>query len=37
VIEEMSSTTLLKPGQSATIDRIGNIVIDISTAARDNP
>jgi N-methylhydantoinase A len=37
VIEEMSSTTLLKPVQSATIDRIGNIVIDISTATRDKP
>ncbi|MGZ5142469.1 MAG: hydantoinase/oxoprolinase family protein [Burkholderiales bacterium] len=37
VIEEMSSTTLLKPVQSATIDRIGNIVIDISTAVRDHP
>ena len=29
LIEEMSSTTLLAPGQGATIDRIGNIVIRI--------
>jgi N-methylhydantoinase A len=36
VIEEMSSTTLLKPAQSATIDRIGNIVIDIRQSVRDH-
>ena len=30
LIEEMSSTTLLSPGQGATIDRIGNIVIEIA-------
>jgi N-methylhydantoinase A len=29
VIEEMSSTTLLNPGQSARVDRIGNLVIAI--------
>ncbi|MGZ9013943.1 MAG: hydantoinase/oxoprolinase family protein, partial [Burkholderiales bacterium] len=29
VIEEMSSTTLLTPGQTARVDRIGNLVIDI--------
>ncbi len=28
VIEEMSSTTVVLPGQSAAVDRIGNIVID---------
>ena len=28
VIEEMSSTTLLAPGQTAHVDRIGNIVIN---------
>ena len=27
VIEEMSSTTLLTPGQRATVDKIGNIII----------
>ena len=30
VIEEMSSTTLLAPGQRASVDKIGNIVIGIS-------
>ena len=29
VIEEMSSTTLLAPGQRARVDRIGNIVIGV--------
>jgi N-methylhydantoinase A len=29
VIEEMSSTTLLAPGQTARVDRIGNIIIDV--------
>jgi N-methylhydantoinase A len=29
VIEEMSSTTLLAPGQTAQIDRIGNIIIRV--------
>ncbi len=29
VIEEMSSTTLLAPGRRATVDRIGNIVIEV--------
>jgi N-methylhydantoinase A len=28
LIEEMSSTVLLAPGQSASVDRIGNLVID---------
>ena len=28
IIEEMSSTTVVLPGQSAKADRIGNIVID---------
>ena len=28
VIEEMSSTTVILPGQSARVDRIGNIIID---------
>lgn len=32
VIEEMSSTVLLAPGQRATVDRIGNLVINIVTA-----
>ena len=27
VIEEMSSTTLLTPGQRANVDKIGNIII----------
>jgi N-methylhydantoinase A len=30
VIEEMSSTTLLTPGQGARVDRIGNLVIAIN-------
>ena len=30
LIEEMSSTTLLAPGQGAKIDRIGNIVIEVA-------
>ncbi|MDP7652314.1 MAG: hydantoinase/oxoprolinase family protein [Rhodospirillales bacterium] len=29
VIEEMSSTTVVLPGQSARVDRIGNIVINV--------
>jgi N-methylhydantoinase A len=29
IVEEMSSTTLLAPGQTAKIDRIGNIIIDL--------
>ena len=29
VIEEMSSTTLLAPGQTARVDCIGNIIIDV--------
>lgn len=29
VIEEMSSTTLLAPGHTARVDRIGNIIIDV--------
>ncbi len=29
VIEEMSSTVLLAPGQRATVDRIGNLIINI--------
>ncbi len=29
LIEEMSSTVLLSPGQSATVDRIGNLVIKV--------
>jgi N-methylhydantoinase A len=29
IVEEMSSTTLLAPGQTAKIDRIGNIIIDV--------
>src|SRR6202008_2127106 len=29
VIEEMSSTILLAPGQQARVDKLGNIVIDI--------
>jgi N-methylhydantoinase A len=31
VIEEMSSTVLLAPGQSAAVDRIGNLVIDVKS------
>jgi N-methylhydantoinase A len=30
LVEEMSSTTLIAPGQTATIDAIGNIVIEIA-------
>ena len=30
VIEEMSSTTLLAPGQEARVDGIGNLVIEIN-------
>ncbi len=30
VIEEMSSTTLLAPGQTAQVDRIGNIIIRVA-------
>ncbi len=33
LIEEMSSTVLLAPGQSATVDRIGNIIINVGRAA----
>jgi N-methylhydantoinase A len=33
LIEEMSSTVLLAPGQSAIVDRIGNIIINLSRAA----
>ncbi|HYK14999.1 MAG TPA: hydantoinase/oxoprolinase family protein [Burkholderiales bacterium] len=33
LIEEMSSTVLLAPGQSASVDRIGNIVINTGRAA----
>jgi N-methylhydantoinase A len=33
LIEEMSSTVLLAPGQSAGVDRIGNIVINVGRAA----
>jgi hypothetical protein len=29
VIEEMSSTILLAPGQRAKVDKLGNIVINI--------
>jgi N-methylhydantoinase A len=31
VVEEMSSTTLLAPGQTARVDAIGNIVIDVGS------
>jgi N-methylhydantoinase A len=33
LIEEMSSTVMLAPGQSAGVDRIGNIVINVGRAA----
>ena len=33
VIEEMSSTVLLAPGQSAAVDRIGNLVIKVNRAS----
>jgi N-methylhydantoinase A len=33
LIEEMSSTVLLAPGQSASVDRIGNIVINVGRTA----
>jgi len=33
LIEEMSSTVLLAPGQSASVDRIGNIVINTGRTA----
>ncbi len=33
LIEEMSSTVLLAPGQSATVDRIGNLIINVSRSA----
>ena len=32
LIEEMSSTVLLAPGQSATVDRIGNIIVNLDHA-----
>jgi N-methylhydantoinase A len=32
LVEEMSSTVLLAPGQSATVDRIGNIIVKVSGA-----
>ena len=35
VIEEMSSTTLLAPGQRARVDALGNLVIDASMRASD--
>ena len=31
LIEEMSSTVLLAPGQSASVDRIGNIIINVKS------
>ena len=34
LIEEMSSTTLIAPGRSATVDAIGNIVIEIARQTR---
>ena len=34
LIEEMSSTTLIAPGRSATVDAGGNIVIEIMTQTR---
>jgi N-methylhydantoinase A len=33
LIEEMSSTVLLAPGQSASVDRIGNLIIDTGRIA----
>ena len=33
VIDEVSSTTLLRPGDEATIDDLGNIVITVASAA----
>jgi N-methylhydantoinase A len=36
VIEEMSSTVVLAPGQSARVDRIGNLVIDVAPAAEQD-
>jgi N-methylhydantoinase A len=35
LIEEMSSTTLIAPGRTATIDAIGNIVIEITRQTRE--
>ena len=35
VVEEMSSTTLLAPGQQGFIDKIGNIVIDLSVRSEE--
>lgn len=32
VIEEMSATTLLHPGQSARVDRVGNIIIELGSS-----
>jgi len=34
VIEEMSSTVVLAPGQRARVDRIGNLVIDVGRAGQ---
>ena len=34
IMEEMSATTVMLPGQSATVDKIGNIVIDVGLAKR---
>ena len=33
LIEEMSSTVLLAPGQSASVDRIGNLIINVGRTA----
>ena len=32
IMEEMSATTVMLPGQSATVDKIGNVVIDVGLA-----
>ena len=34
IIEEMSATTVMLPGQSAVVDEIGNIVIDVGLKNR---
>lgn len=34
IIEEMSATTVMLPGQSAVVDEIGNIIIDVGLKSR---
>jgi N-methylhydantoinase A len=37
IVEEMSATTLLHPGQQARVDAVGNLIIEVSRNDRCNP